>query len=102
MQNLSLALHELPTNAAKYGALSNESGDLLDDCRDGKDNILKFKWKERGGPPAVPLWFGASRLKATFADIRIDYLVEGPICEIDLFLGRAQSGARCSHNSQEI
>jgi len=94
-QSFSLALRELATNAAKYGALSNESGRVKifwAIARDGKDNRLKFKWKETGGPPVVAPTshgFGTSLLRATFADVRIDYLVEGLTCEIDLVLGRA-------------
>jgi anti-sigma regulatory factor (Ser/Thr protein kinase) len=51
VQNLSLALHELATNAAKYGALSNESG-KVEICWTiaGSGNRLKFIWEERGGP----------------------------------------------------
>ena len=47
---LALALHELSTNAAKYGALSNESGRVtISWSVDG--GSLRFEWKERGGPP---------------------------------------------------
>jgi len=95
VQNFSLALHELATNAAKYGALSNESGRVeifWMIARDGKGNILRFKWKERGGPPAVAPTrhgFGTSLLKAIFTDVRIDYSVEGLTCKIGLPLDRA-------------
>ena len=98
-QSFSLALHELATNAAKYGALSNESGKVKifwTIARDGKNNKLKFKWKETGGPPVVAPsdhGFGTSLLRATFPDVRIDYLIEGLTCEIDLVLGRADPGA---------
>ena len=79
MQNFSLALHELATNAAKYGALSNESG-KVEICwtiaGDGRDSRLKFIWEERGGPRVVAptrRGFGTLLLKATFTDVRIDY-----------------------------
>ncbi|WP_192847143.1 sensor histidine kinase [Aureimonas sp. AU4] len=47
---LSLAIHELATNAAKYGALSNETGRvaMLWDVVDG---AFQFRWSEAGGPP---------------------------------------------------
>ena len=49
---LSLALHELSTNAAKYGALSNEHGRVsVRWCT--RDDILRLEWKERGGPPVT-------------------------------------------------
>jgi two-component sensor histidine kinase len=98
-RSFSLALHELATNAAKYGALSNDSGKveiLWTIARDGKDKRLKFKWKETGGPPVVAPTghgFGTSLLRATFADVRIDYLAEGFTCEIDLLLSPNQPGA---------
>jgi len=95
-QSFSLALYELATNAAKYGALSSESGRVnifWTIERDGIDSRLKFKWRETGGPPVVAPTghgFGTSLLRATFADVRIDYLVKGLTCEIDLVLGRAE------------
>ena len=47
--NLALLLHELATNAAKYGALSNETGVVQIDCsRDG--GALSLVWTESGGP----------------------------------------------------
>ena len=45
----ALILHELATNAAKYGALSVEEGNLRItwECA---DNVLILKWEESGGP----------------------------------------------------
>ena len=50
--NLALVLHELATNAAKYGALSNQEGRVeiewtLDDA------TLTLQWREVGGPPVA-------------------------------------------------
>jgi PAS domain S-box-containing protein len=52
-QTLALALHELATNAAKYGALSTIAGKLELNWRltDGK---LVLDWAETGGPIAKP------------------------------------------------
>ena len=52
-QNLGLALHELATNAAKYGALSNEEGhvDIRWDLAEGRFHI---SWREFGGPAVSP------------------------------------------------
>lgn len=49
---LSLALHELATNAAKYGALSRPEGrvELLWEVRNGQLNLT---WRETGGPQVV-------------------------------------------------
>jgi two-component sensor histidine kinase/PAS domain-containing protein len=49
-QNLGLALHELATNAAKYGALSTEDGRI--EIRWGLDeDRFDIAWQEIGGPP---------------------------------------------------
>jgi PAS domain S-box-containing protein len=107
VQNFSLALHELATNAAKYGALSNENG-MVEICwtmvGDGRNNRLEVVWKERGGPRVVAptrRGFGTSLLKATFTDVRIDYSGEGLTCEIDLVLGRAEPGSASRPGSAE-
>lgn len=55
-QNIGIALHELSTNAAKYGALSNSDGQVriawhLDDTA---ERALHLSWREVGGPPVKP------------------------------------------------
>nr|WP_281024468.1 PAS domain-containing protein [Methylorubrum zatmanii] len=50
---LSLAIHELATNAAKYGALSNETGRVAMSWR-VEDGAFAFEWVEAGGPPVAP------------------------------------------------
>jgi PAS domain S-box-containing protein len=52
-QAISMALHELATNAIKYGALSNASGrvDIKWDVDVGE---FRMSWSESGGPPVVP------------------------------------------------
>ncbi|WP_168990568.1 PAS domain-containing protein [Aureimonas flava] len=47
---LSLAIHELATNAAKYGALANETGRVAMSW-DVADGAFSFLWTETGGPP---------------------------------------------------
>lgn len=47
---LALALHELGTNALKYGALSRDEGWVSLDVED-KDEELELTWKEHDGPP---------------------------------------------------
>ena len=54
---ITLALHELCTNAAKYGALSNDTGTVSIDwsVTGGAANArFHLSWKERGGPPVSP------------------------------------------------
>jgi two-component sensor histidine kinase len=53
---LSMILHEIATNAAKYGALSNDSGNIALDWEviDGNAKAkLRLVWAEAGGPPVV-------------------------------------------------
>jgi PAS domain S-box-containing protein len=49
-QTLALALHELVTNSAKYGALSTTSGGLSVKW-ERQGDILTLAWEETGGPP---------------------------------------------------
>jgi PAS domain S-box-containing protein len=48
--SVALLLHELATNAAKYGALSASAGVVHIDCS-SKEDWLVMAWEERGGPP---------------------------------------------------
>ncbi len=55
--SLSLMLHELATNATKYGALSNQSGrvEVAWQMREAEGGQrLRLAWTERGGPPVTP------------------------------------------------
>ena len=51
--SLGLAMHELATNAAKYGALSRPGGRLTVDWRLVSETLLRIEWLERGGPPVA-------------------------------------------------
>ncbi|WP_200962591.1 HWE histidine kinase domain-containing protein [Bosea sp. Root381] len=51
--SMVLALHELCTNAVKYGALSVDGGYVVVDwhlARHGTDHMIEFRWQEFGGP----------------------------------------------------
>jgi PAS domain S-box-containing protein len=56
-QTLGMALHELATNAGKYGALSNHTGrvELAWNVKDGTsaDGVFTINWRESGGPPVT-------------------------------------------------
>lgn len=58
VQNIALALHELATNAAKYGALSRPAGQVDVtwgyEVNDEGSRRLKICWSERGGPTVEP------------------------------------------------
>jgi PAS domain S-box-containing protein len=55
VQHLGLAIHELATNAAKHGALSNETGQITVGWDlDRPARTAQVRWAERGGPPVAP------------------------------------------------
>jgi PAS domain S-box-containing protein len=53
---IALIVHELATNAAKYGALSAESGKISVSWKleGSPDSLLRLLWSESGGPPVRP------------------------------------------------
>ena len=54
---LSMAIHELTTNAAKHGSLSVEGGHVTVSWKvdeEGAERLLKLEWCERNGPPVTP------------------------------------------------
>ncbi len=54
-QNIGIAFHELSTNASKYGALSNEEGQVTISwaLAEGDPRMLRLRWQESGGPPVT-------------------------------------------------
>jgi len=49
--SLGLAIHELATNAAKYGALSEPGGRVTVYWKLATEQLMRIEWIERGGPP---------------------------------------------------
>jgi PAS domain S-box-containing protein len=91
---MALALHELATNAAKYGALSTPQGKVsLTWALEGEGTArrLHMSWRESGGPPVTPpqtSGFGTrlieKGLKAELrADVRLDYAPGGLTMTLD-------------------
>ena len=92
---LAMALHELATNAAKYGSLSNEIGQVhvtWDIAKQGEEHRLTLQWLENGGPPvAIPerKGFGTLLLDRTFAEpdvATVEFSCSGVICVIEMSL----------------
>ncbi len=93
--SLSLIVHELATNAGKYGALSVPEGrvklawSVEQDGGSGAP-MLSFHWAESGGPPVrrpKSRGFGTELLEMGLADsgagrVRIDYAVTGVQCHL--------------------
>ena len=73
-QNFALAVHELATNAAKYGALSNATGRVHIHWSVFKPNghrLFVFRWQEQGGPPVTQpkqKGFGSAVLERVMAE----------------------------------
>jgi PAS domain S-box-containing protein len=82
-QAIGLALHELATNAGKYGALSTDAGSV-DIAWDAGDTFT-MSWTERGGPPVsspIQRGFGTTVMEAMAArsvdgKVHLDYAPSG-------------------------
>lgn len=72
-QTLALILHELATNAVKYGAMSNATGRVSvrwNVVGRGRNAICRFEWQESGGPPVkepTRRGFGQTLLRQSLA-----------------------------------
>ncbi len=96
MQALSMALHELATNAAKYGALSNDHGTVHVRWTLEKANNAHFRltWQESGGPEVRQpdrQGFGTVMLTRILAqeingEISLDYNSNGLVCSMEGWL----------------
>jgi PAS domain S-box-containing protein len=87
-QAMAMVLHELATNAAKYGALSTKNGRVSIRWDRHLRSHLVFEWQESGGPPVVALGksgYGTSTIRGL-----IPYEFGGTV---DLVL--APEGVRC-------
>lgn len=90
---LMMALHELGTNASKYGALSVEGGRIRIAWSVGEgEGPAVITWREQGGPlVTAPTRKGiGTRLLAPNGDmreVRVDYLPDGVVCELKVERG---------------
>ena len=90
--NLAVVLHELATNAVKYGALSVPGGTLtLEGERDG--DVIALRWREAGGPHLSevphPTGFGSKLIGHTVTSAfggTIARRIEGGALHVDLTL----------------
>ena len=92
---LGVVLHELGTNAAKYGALSVESG-RVELCWLLHEDRVCLTWAERNGPPVVPpsrKGLGSKLIERGLPDAGIDwrFLPDGVVCMIELPLAEART-----------
>jgi PAS domain S-box-containing protein len=99
MQSLGLIIHELATNAAKYGALS-AAGGAVSIAWETDAGGLTLTWRERGGPPvSAPQRSGFGqvmfeRIGASLdGRIALDYRPEGLICVVEVGAGNLSGPA---------
>jgi PAS domain S-box-containing protein len=101
---IAMALHELATNAVKYGPLSDGSGCVriewrLEAASEGRR--LRLRWAEQGGPPVAPptrKGFGSRLIERSLAlelggKVTIDYAPTGVVCTIEALLDHAGASA---------
>lgn len=86
---VGMAIHELATNAAKYGALSTKSGHVEVSWELGEEAVT-ISWREHGGPAVVPpqrTGFGRLLLERAVAadlggEVVLEFAPEGLACKI--------------------
>jgi len=90
---LAMVFHELATNAAKYGSLSN-GGQIditwQDEPTPQGTRIIRLRWQETGGPPVMPparKGFGSRLIECGLAQeldgqVHLNYEPEGVVCQI--------------------
>ena len=115
-ESFALIIHELATNAVKYGALSTRQGRVAIQCSiDGANGSgqLRFEWRESGGPPVSPparKGFGSTILfevaKQFSQDVQAKFSPEGFTYQLRSLLAgieapRAESPASLAAATQE-
>jgi PAS domain S-box-containing protein len=91
-QTIAMSLHELATNAAKYGSLSAADGRVDIVWSRTAEGRLSLRWIEAGGPPVTPPshhGFGTRIMENIIAgqlrgEVRFDWRDQGLTCEIAL------------------
>ena len=79
VQPLALVVHELATNAAKYGALSTPGG-AVTVAWTLEAGVLSFNWAERGGPPTkapTRTGFGSKLIAGSVKALAYDWREDG-------------------------
>ena len=104
-QDLALTLHELATNAVKYGAWSVPGGTVALEgtvaTGTGSGPWLHLRWRETGGPSVTPpsrLGYGTTLVTAMLkhahrGEVVLDWRHEGLVCTLQIPLGSPQDSA---------
>ena len=88
---LAMMIHELSTNAAKYGALASPDGRIDVDWTVGADDRLAIVWRESGGPRVVTptrKGFGSRLIERSLSNIlggavSLDFAPAGVVCRVE-------------------
>ena len=95
---VAMALHELATNAVKYGALSNGGGRVTIAWEQSQTNRVKLVWQETGGPKVCPpeqKGFGSHLIERAFGGqlgrSELRFNPEGLSCSLEIALCRGMS-----------
>jgi PAS domain S-box-containing protein len=90
-QAIAVTLHELATNAAKYGALSTPNGQVRLEWSHAADGQLRLRWTEMGGPAVqepTRTGVGSRIIDGMITQLkgsaRFDWRTDGLVCEITL------------------
>jgi PAS domain S-box-containing protein len=89
--SLTMCLHELATNAAKYGALSNHAGQIQVVWDLVETHKIKLQWRETGGPPVkapARKGFGSRLIEASFGkgETSLEFRPDGLRCSFEVIL----------------
>ena len=99
-QAISMVLHELATNAAKYGALSIPGGQVLVNwdfkTNEAATSMLKIEWRESGGPPvatSIHSSYGTNLIRDLIphelgGNVDLAFAPNGVNCSIEILLGQ--------------
>jgi PAS domain S-box-containing protein len=89
---LTMALHELATNAVKYGALANATGKVSIDWTvldEPAGSRVRICWEERGGPPVQQTerkGFGSKLIEVSLEKSEVVFAAEGVSCVLEMSL----------------
>ena len=108
---MALVVHELVTNSAKYGALSDNSGHVTIHFDIHSDGTLLMTWRERGGPPVkapTRRGFGSTIIERTVpfelgGEVATRYRLTGFEADITLpadYISRAEPDAKDNPSAQ--
>ena len=112
-QAVAMVLHELTTNAAKYGAFSNRCGRVLLKwwwLQNGSHGPLAIEWQEIGGPPVLAprqSGYGMSIIRELIpyelsGTADLDFASDGVRCRLNIPADWISRGGRLNDDSKEL